>query len=151
MKKALVKIVTSMLAIVILFAPSAFAMTESYSSRAAIQQTQTDEGIKPQSSEAEDAEKSNLKLTQISDDVKELINSSFTRDEEQKSIAVEIADNDSADPKSLTLQNEDDSKTVYMFNHPVKYTDKETGKMKFIDNVIVASKQKDAAKESCGW
>ena len=43
---------------------------------------------------------------------------------------------------SFTTLNEDDTLTLYMFSEPVKYVDKETTAIKFIDNTIKAAETK---------
>ena len=43
---------------------------------------------------------------------------------------------------SFTTLNEDDTLTLYMFSEPVKYVDKETTAIKFIDNTIKAVETK---------
>jgi hypothetical protein len=53
-----------------------------------------------------------------------------------------LDDMDSANLYSVTTINEDDSRTLHIFNTPVKYYDKEDDKIKFIDNTLTKSDKK---------
>ena len=54
----------------------------------------------------------------------------------------DLDDIDSEDPYSITTINEDDSKTLYIFDTPVKYYDEEENTIKFIDNTLTKSDKK---------
>ncbi len=51
--------------------------------------------------------------------------------------AVGLAEDDMHELSSFTTINEDETRTLYLFNDPVKYIDKTDNSIKFIDNSIV--------------
>jgi hypothetical protein len=62
-----------------------------------------------------------------------------------KNSTIELSSVDSIDISdgenltSFTTVNKDGSKTIYTYNSPVKYVDKETGNIRFIDNELVST------------
>jgi hypothetical protein len=54
--------------------------------------------------------------------------------ESRESIVLDT--DDSENPNSFTLVNEDESKTVFVYEQPIKYEDKSTGEIRFIDNTL---------------
>ena len=57
-----------------------------------------------------------------------------------------VTDLNVEDLYSFTTYNEDDTLTLYMFSEPVKFVDKETSAIRFIDNTIKVSAENKSSR-----
>lgn len=67
---------------------------------------------------------------------RELYDSTLLYKQDEKVKAVSISDEDARSLNSFTTLNSDGSKTLYLFNEPIKYIDSNTKTIKFIDNSL---------------
>lgn len=59
---------------------------------------------------------------------------------------ISLDKSDADDVNSLTVINEDGTKTLTVFSQPIKYIEEETGKVQFIDDSLIASNDANAYK-----